>query len=253
MRVHTLLKSTQGSLHHGCAGPNITRLLDDMTALHLAVNEGHCNVIKILLESEAELEAKTRMGRTPLHIAALRGNLKITELLVSSGANVNTTDTEFATPLHYASEHGYSELVDYLLSHGARASMKNHAGLTALDVALNRSTWNVFETNQMVGQDVRSNFGRTWIDNFLIYNSREDYVAKMLLMNNQIRMVNGDHSLAKLTGTTQHSNERPGEQKTKAHSRIQQIIINCSNKLTTNNHVNSTIEPEQRLNQEVYC
>ena len=66
-----------------------SKLIDDWTALHLAANEGHSEIIEILSQYKANLEAETKMERRAIHIAALRGNLKVIQILVKNGAEIN--------------------------------------------------------------------------------------------------------------------------------------------------------------------
>lgn len=62
---------------------------DDMTTLHIAVNEGHFNIAQVVLENNAEVDSKTKSLRTALHLAAMRGRIEFVKLLLSKGANVN--------------------------------------------------------------------------------------------------------------------------------------------------------------------
>ena len=155
-----------------------------MTALHLASSEGHSKIVEILLQNDANKEAVTKMGRTPMHVAVLRSNTDIVKMLLEKGANINANDSEFSTPLHYASERGLTEMLKVMLSFKPDISIKNHAGLTAIDVAINLEARKVFESMGLVNEKTVNSFGRTSVDEFIIYNSRADLVGKLLHMNN---------------------------------------------------------------------
>lgn len=71
-----------------CAEVN-SKLLDDFTSLHLAVNEGHLKICEFLLDKGANIEAKTKSGRTPLHLASIRGNYMICKFLIDKNAFTN--------------------------------------------------------------------------------------------------------------------------------------------------------------------
>ena len=118
--------------------------LDDWTALHIAVNENYDQVLLVLLENGANIEANTSIGRTPLHLAALRGHRKIFEILLSAGAKLNPQDKEGNTPLHFLSENGHADLLKMFLVKSPDVSMKNNMGETALKVAANMEIRNVF-------------------------------------------------------------------------------------------------------------
>ena len=57
------------------------------TALHLAVDNGHKDIVELLLAKGANVNAPGKSGETPLHLAALRGQGGIAEVLLASGAN----------------------------------------------------------------------------------------------------------------------------------------------------------------------
>lgn len=104
--VKSLLDKT---IHNEFAADLRFEGLDDFTALHFSAQENKYDVCKFLIESGADLEAKSSIGRTPLHLSTHRGNSKIVELLADSGADLNSKDFENFTPLHYASEMGNIE------------------------------------------------------------------------------------------------------------------------------------------------
>ena len=52
------------------------------SALILALEKGHTEIVQYLLTNKADVEAKTNNGYTPLHIASQNGHDKVAELLV---------------------------------------------------------------------------------------------------------------------------------------------------------------------------
>jgi ankyrin repeat protein len=104
--------------------------------LHLAAEKGHNDVVKLLLEHKAEVDAKTESGETPLYLAAEKGHKDVAELLLSHGADVNAKDKNFGrTPLHEAAVFGHKDVVELLLAHGADINAKNKNGETPLRFA----------------------------------------------------------------------------------------------------------------------
>lgn len=88
--------------------------------LFQAADEGHIEMVKILLQSGADVnKACTDSGATPLYAAAKEGRNDIVNILLKSGAEVNSTNTTGATPLYIASQRGHMEVVKTLLSSGA--------------------------------------------------------------------------------------------------------------------------------------
>jgi len=63
------------------------------TALHLAAESSHFNVVKELLKNkDIEVDAVTDSQKTPLHLAAIGGNYEIFEHLCLKGANLHAKD-----------------------------------------------------------------------------------------------------------------------------------------------------------------
>ena len=58
-------------------------------------------MVKLLLESGVDINAKNNVGETPLHHAAEFGNSKIADFLIKAGTDINVRDNEGRTPLYY--------------------------------------------------------------------------------------------------------------------------------------------------------
>ena len=58
------------------------------TALHYAATGGHADIIQLLLDQSAYIDAESPNGSTPLMMAARYGNLKSVQLLIDEGADV---------------------------------------------------------------------------------------------------------------------------------------------------------------------
>jgi len=59
----------------------------------------------------------TQSGQTALMLAASHGRYDMVELLLDAGADVNARDEDGSTALMCACEHGYIDIVQMLLSH----------------------------------------------------------------------------------------------------------------------------------------
>jgi len=113
----------------------------DMTPLHLAVREGHKEIVEILIAEGAPLNAKGVGGFTPLHLAAEEGHKAVADLLISNGADVNAKNEYGSTPLFYATADGQKEIAELLIAKGAEVNAKASNGtllLTPLDSAIKR-------------------------------------------------------------------------------------------------------------------
>ena len=60
-----------------------------MTALHMAASHNQAEIVKMLIDSGANLRCKDEEDSTPLHAAAAEGNLKIVRMLFEAGARLD--------------------------------------------------------------------------------------------------------------------------------------------------------------------
>ena len=79
---------------------------------------GHKDIVELLLEKGADVNAPNTTHRTPLQEAFMHDQQSIVKLLLAKGASVDTADDELWTPLHQASA-GNSPLINELLDMGA--------------------------------------------------------------------------------------------------------------------------------------
>jgi len=90
---------------------------EHMTPLHLAAHRGHFGLAKLLIGAGADVSAVSRTyGETPLHLAVTGANIEVVRLLVENGADVHSTTRHGGeTSLHLAASKGLSNVVVYLL------------------------------------------------------------------------------------------------------------------------------------------
>lgn len=97
-----------------------------MTGLHIAWSRGDLEAAEIFLDAGADISATDKLGRTALHFAASIGtNLELIELLVNKGAQVNAQSTGGETPLMKAIAFDNADAAKLLLEHGADAEIEN--------------------------------------------------------------------------------------------------------------------------------
>jgi hypothetical protein len=87
----------------------------------------------------AYINKKNIGGANALHIASRNGDIKIVKILIESGANINSVDNEGWTPLMRAAISGHSNIVAFLLENNADASKKNSIGQTVIISAASSS------------------------------------------------------------------------------------------------------------------
>lgn len=124
---------------HSNETPLISALVSDyIDRDHVEIN---INIVKLLIESGADVNGKTSDGRTPLLTATYnfrnRLNLQAIELLIKHGADPNVESSGGAIPLSNAATCGDVRVVETLIKAGAEVNAGNSIGATALHSASN--------------------------------------------------------------------------------------------------------------------
>lgn len=105
------------------------------TLLHYVASKGNCDMANIILQLHPILSPTDRAGATPLHYAAEEGNC-IVKLLIISGAEVNARDKNGRTPLFWlVREDGDKiEMFRELLEAGADPTIRDNDGYSVIDI-----------------------------------------------------------------------------------------------------------------------
>ncbi len=101
-----------------------------------AASKDNKDLVKILVNSGADINASNNYGNTPLIVAATSGKKEMVELLLDNNADINTTNTDNATALHCSFRRSHKELVHLLLDRGADVNSIDKFGQTILSLAI---------------------------------------------------------------------------------------------------------------------
>ena len=96
-------------------------------SIHSAVRHGRAGEVEALLVA-CEVDAKDAHGNTPLHIACQNGHMDLARLLLAWQASLNVRNDAGNTPLHYAFGFMYIELGEFLRGKGADDRILNRSG-----------------------------------------------------------------------------------------------------------------------------
>ena len=100
--------------------------------------------MRCLVESGADVNARTIIENTPLMVACYHGHLSVVTYLIEKGAFMDLQNKDGNTALHDAAEGGHLEIVSELLALGA-SQLPNNQGLTPLLYACNECSIEIVE------------------------------------------------------------------------------------------------------------
>jgi len=150
-----VMRSTSGYGHTGVVELMLTEWTENadvyvkskdffgVTALVMASQNGHTEVVKLLLENGADVNMKIKLfGETALWLASQNGHAEIVKLLLDKGADVNVKANDeilrqnfvghfkgyedcSVTALWMASQNGHPEVVKHLLAANADVNAAN--------------------------------------------------------------------------------------------------------------------------------
>lgn len=89
------------------------------TPLHAAAGGRSVDAVRVLLQNGADPNSRQHGGWTPLHAAAQNGDALTAELLIALGADVKAQADNRQSPLDMAILKGHQQLVSLLEEHGA--------------------------------------------------------------------------------------------------------------------------------------
>lgn len=129
-------------------GVDINGIYGSESLLCIAIHNANEEVVKFLLQKEANINLNTNYSSnkkeyTALHVAAQYADIDIMQWLIEKGADLNAKDDEGDTPLHWiyidldgdVSSDKRTEAVKLLIEKGADFHIKNIKGKTASDCA----------------------------------------------------------------------------------------------------------------------
>lgn len=126
-----------------------TRNSADESPLMLASLKGQAKLVQKLVDKGADVN---KPGWAPLHYAATRGHIDVMNILLDHHAYIDASSPNGSTPLMMAAMYGTPSAVKLLLEAGADPSIKNSLGLTAIDFAFRE---NRVESAEIIAAFVR--------------------------------------------------------------------------------------------------
>ncbi|KAH0365372.1 purine and uridine phosphorylase, partial [Aureobasidium melanogenum] len=158
------------------------------TALSWASAEGHSNIVQILLDAGADVNAQgdhcdPLQAANPLQAAIRGGHDKIVQMLLDRGACVNGEGGYYyPNALQAASSEGHDNIVQMLLDRGADVNAQGGEDGSALQAASAKGHDNIVQMLLNKGADVNAQGGYYYSNALQAASSRgHDNIVQMLL------------------------------------------------------------------------
>jgi E3 ubiquitin-protein ligase mind-bomb len=111
---------------------NVNGVFAGHTSLQAASQNGHLDVIKVLLKFNADVEIEDKDGDRAVHHAAFGDEPTVIKLLAQAGADLNARNKRRQTALHIAVNKGHNNVVKTLLELRCHPSLQDSEGDTSL-------------------------------------------------------------------------------------------------------------------------
>jgi ankyrin repeat protein len=104
--------------------------------VHITSKYGHSEILNMLIEKGANIDAQDSRGNTPLHKATEKGHTHIVNILLKNKAHIDVQNNNGETALHFASvayTENHRNIARILVDQGADIAMLNRYSITPLD------------------------------------------------------------------------------------------------------------------------
>lgn len=121
----------------GIEQANVNGVFAGHTSLQAASQNGHLDVIKVLLKYSADVEIEDKDGDRAVHHAAFGDEPAVIKLLAQAGADLNARNKRRQTALHIAVNKSHNNVVKTLLELRCHPSLQDSEGDTPMHDGMN--------------------------------------------------------------------------------------------------------------------
>lgn len=136
---HNPEQGPDSTIKHGTLSKRRSHFKDKLAPLHCLALMGRCDIIANMLRQYDNIEVNNTSfikKWTPLMFAVQGGHLDVVKQLLDNGANVNYKSKDGSTALHLGVTLGCGVTVEKLLVYGAKVNMQDARGDSALHLCM---------------------------------------------------------------------------------------------------------------------
>ncbi|XP_052072896.1 ankyrin-3-like [Mytilus californianus] len=164
---------------------NVDQCRDDgASPLYIACQEGHIEVVQMLMNNKANINKCTDKGASPLFIACEKRRPKVVQMLINNNADINKCTDKGVSPLCIACQEGHTEVVQMLINNTADINKCTDKGTSHLFIACQEGH---IEVVQMLIKN-KANINKCTYKGasplFIACEKRRPKVVQMLINNN---------------------------------------------------------------------
>ena len=113
---------------------------NNISPLIISSSRNHSEIVKLLVDSGADINYQGEDGWSAILSAAKNGALNLVKYFCEKGANVESCNYSNWTSLFMAAFYNYHDMIKYLIDFGANVDAKSTEGETILDVCTSEET-----------------------------------------------------------------------------------------------------------------
>lgn len=177
------------------AHPDMRDRNNGYTPLMSAALNKHMDVMRKLFQYSANPCLHAWNGDTALHLISSRGDVQMAAELLNSGAKIEARRGASLTPLHDAAGSGSEAMVIFLLERGADKEARTHIGQTPLLLAAHEGRIGALRVLLQVGADIEvsDSFGSNVL-HVAARNSQVETMAVLLANPSTARILNSGNT-----------------------------------------------------------
>lgn len=156
--------------------------------IHLAVTQQNFSLIELLVKHKANINLVNCFDYSVLHMAIILNNISLAQKLLDYGADININPQFKDTPLHLAVFLNNLKMVKFLCDQGADVNLKNEDGFTPIHIAFTQNNIEIldilFNSNNFNSED----FEQDLYLNLAVQINNEKLVKKILNLNPNVNL-----------------------------------------------------------------